>query len=375
MEKYDIFISYRAKENRQKAEHLQTLLKWRYPCQVSYDKHFLKAGRWDEQILSKIDHCKDVLVLLTPKTFSDAKEEDAPKYKRWAQMPSDDVVREIESGSQADILRTEISRAIAKGKNIVPVVHTPIGTKFSEWKFPSDIALITQFEGVCYNDDDPNLRINDLVPKIARLLKTRSRWMSIIIVLLLLIVSIVSFLLSSYNPDKPYNNNHLGDLELFEIYETTVVSAYNNYLKLDTIIMDPVARKDSAEIVLKACNSAIDKGAIGAYYEKGVVYGNLGRHTNEHDYFTKEEEMYKKGSDRGSSRCKFGKGKIFYTSWNSQKNSNKIEEALNNAEKALECFSDAAKGKDVWKLKEEDNDTMKILEKKLNNWKEEQGFK
>lgn len=191
---YDIFISYRTSENRQKAEHLFTLLDRRFPGQVSYDKESFAGGRWDEQILRRIDHCKDVIVLLTPETFANSKEEDAYKYERWAQMPVDEVLREIEADPEADILRSEISRAIAHGKNIVPVVHTPSGTKFSEWNIPRDIAALTRFEGVLYNDDDPNLLLTSLIPKIARLLKTKRRrwWMFALAVLLVLAIGIVA---------------------------------------------------------------------------------------------------------------------------------------------------------------------------------------
>lgn len=193
---FDIFISYRTSENRQKAEHLYTLLESRFHGQVSYDKESFAGGRWDEQIFSRIDHCKDVIVLLTPETFAEAKGDDAAKYERWAQMPVDEVLREIEEDPKADILRTEISRAIAKGKNIVPIVHTPRETNFAEWSFPRDIAALKRFEGVLYNDDDPNQLMASLVPKIVRLLKTRKRrwWMYGLIALLVLVMVAISLL-------------------------------------------------------------------------------------------------------------------------------------------------------------------------------------
>ena len=143
---FDIFISYRTSENKQKAEHLFTLIDGLYRGQVSYDKESFGRGRWDEQILSRIDHCKDVIVLLTPETFAKAKEEDASKYKRWAQLPVEEAMREIEADPDTDILRTEVSRAITKGKNIVPIVHSPQGTNFTEWSLPSDIDTLRRVE-------------------------------------------------------------------------------------------------------------------------------------------------------------------------------------------------------------------------------------
>ena len=192
--KYDIFISYRTSENRQKAEHLYTLLDAKFPHQVSYDKETFANGRWDEQILQRIDNCKDVIVLLTPETFADASEQDSPKYERWAQMSAEQVLKEIEADSSVDILRTEISRALALKKNIVPIVHIPDGTSFSDWKLPRDIVAITRFEGVLYNDNDPNLLMTSLIPKISRLLKTKKHrmWLMISVVVLLLAAMLFS---------------------------------------------------------------------------------------------------------------------------------------------------------------------------------------
>lgn len=194
---YDIFISYRTSENKQKAEHLFTLIDGLYRGQVSYDKESFAGGRWDEQILSRIDHCKDVIVLLTPETFAKAKEVDASKYKRWAQLPVEEAMREIKADPEADILRTEVSRAITKGKNLVPIVHSPKGTNFTEWSLPSDIDTLIRFEGVLYDDDDPNQLMANLVPKIVRLLKTRKRrqWVYALIAMLVLGAAAISILM------------------------------------------------------------------------------------------------------------------------------------------------------------------------------------
>ena len=56
-------------------------------------------------------------MLLTPETFAKAKEVDASKYKRWAQLPVEEAMREIKADPEADILRTEISRASKKDRS------------------------------------------------------------------------------------------------------------------------------------------------------------------------------------------------------------------------------------------------------------------
>ena len=201
---------------------MYTLLDGQFHGQVSYDKESFAGGRWDEQILIRIDHCKDVIVLLTPETFAKANEDDAAKYERWAQLSVGEVLREIEADSDADILRTEISRAIAKGKNIVPIVHTPGGTNFAELSLPRDIAALKRFEGVLYNDDDPNQLMANLVPKIVRLLKTRKNlwWMYGLIALLVLAVVAFSLL-------KMMNDRSLWD----ELSKCRTMEAYEKMLE------------------------------------------------------------------------------------------------------------------------------------------------
>ena len=63
---FDIFISYRRKETADKAEHLFSLLEMAgYKEQVSFDRENFD-GRFDLEILQRLDNCKDFIVVLAP---------------------------------------------------------------------------------------------------------------------------------------------------------------------------------------------------------------------------------------------------------------------------------------------------------------------
>lgn len=118
---YDIFISYRHKETADKAEHLFSLLEMAsYKGQVSFDRENFD-GRFDLEILQRLDDCKDFTVVLAPETLADLKEDDTPWYEKLARCSVDEFPKiEAEmkaSGATLDFVRLEIARAIAKGKH------------------------------------------------------------------------------------------------------------------------------------------------------------------------------------------------------------------------------------------------------------------
>ena len=126
MSRYDIFISYRRKETADKAEHLFTLLEHEgYRGRVSFDRENLD-GRFDVEILKRLDDCKDFVVILAPDTLSCIKDKDTGWYHRLACCTIEEFPRiEAEmktSGGKLDFVRFEIARALAKGKHIIPVV-------------------------------------------------------------------------------------------------------------------------------------------------------------------------------------------------------------------------------------------------------------
>lgn len=198
MSNYDIFISYRRKETADKAEHLFTLLEHKgYKGRVSFDRENFD-GRFDIEILKRLDNCKDFIVILSAETLSEVRDEDTGWYHRLAYCTIEEFPQ-IESemknaGKNLDFVRLEIARALAKGKHIIPVV--PINSsiyKFENLKLTDDICLLTKQHAERYQDTKDFL-FKDILPKIVKRLITRpvkDLWVKSSVVLIFTIILIV----------------------------------------------------------------------------------------------------------------------------------------------------------------------------------------
>ena len=112
---FDIFISYRRKETADKAEHLFSLLERAgYKGQVSFDRENFD-GRFDLEILQRLDDCKDFIVVLAPETLAGLNDEDTHWYKKLARCSVSEfpgIETEMNaSGASLDFVRLEIARA------------------------------------------------------------------------------------------------------------------------------------------------------------------------------------------------------------------------------------------------------------------------
>lgn len=198
--KYDIFISYRRKETADKAEHLFTLLEHEgYKGRVSFDRENLD-GRFDIEILKRLDNCKDFIVILATDTLSCLKSEDTGWYHRLAYCTIDEFPHiEMEmkaAGGNLDFVRLEIARALAKGKHIIPVV--PINSSnynFDHLKLTDDICLLIKQHAERYQDTKDFL-FKDILPRIIKRLKSRpyrTFWTKYVVAALLSVVLIICF--------------------------------------------------------------------------------------------------------------------------------------------------------------------------------------
>ena len=184
MKKYPIFISYRHADTADKAEHLLSLLETAgYKGRVSFDRENLD-GRFDLEILRRLDHCDDFIVILGPHTLDNLKTEDTRWYKRLADCVANDfpaIEAEMKSaGVRLDFVRLEIARALAKGKHIIPVV--PVNTadyNFDNLLLPDDVALLLKQQAERYQDSKDFL-FKEILPKIIKRLITKPyqwRWL------------------------------------------------------------------------------------------------------------------------------------------------------------------------------------------------------
>ena len=83
--KFDIFISYRHDDTREKAEHLKDILEPYFPGNISYDRENLE-GVFDINLIRRIDRCRDFIIMVGRNTFNytdeDFSEEKVEFYKR-----------------------------------------------------------------------------------------------------------------------------------------------------------------------------------------------------------------------------------------------------------------------------------------------------
>ena len=87
---YDIFISYSHSHTGGKAEHLLTILENQgFANRVRLDRHNL-VGRFDVEILRRIDNCKDFIIIVGEQTFSNVDPTHSPYYNRLANCSIDE---------------------------------------------------------------------------------------------------------------------------------------------------------------------------------------------------------------------------------------------------------------------------------------------
>lgn len=217
---YNIFISYRHSDTADKAEHLHSLLEGAgYKGQVSFDRENLE-GRFDLEILRRLDDCTDFLAVIGLHTLNGITQEEAEWYERLAVCSVDefpaleaqtieakvkrmkaDGLEVTEGDKHIDFVRLELARAIAKSKNIIPIVPVKAsGFDFNTLSLPKDIVLLTKYHAVMYQDSKDFL-FRDSLPHILTRIKTKAvsltpnpginiKWVAGIIILLVAIAAL-----------------------------------------------------------------------------------------------------------------------------------------------------------------------------------------
>lgn len=169
---YDIFISYRHRYTSDKAEHLLTLLENNgYHNRVSFDKDNLNR-RFDLELIRRIDECTDFIIVLSEDTFTNLIDSDADKYKQLSTCLFEDfLILQNQLLPNPDFTRLELARAIAQGKNIIPIA--PIKSErynFDALELPSDIQPVNKFQAIFY-DTNSSLTFKEVVE--VKLLKSK----------------------------------------------------------------------------------------------------------------------------------------------------------------------------------------------------------
>ena len=137
---YDIFISYRREGGDTLAQLIYDRLTDR-GYRVFLDIESLRSGKFNEKLLSVIEECKDVVVILPPGGLDRCSNED-------------------------DWVYLELSHAIKTGKNILPVMM-----KGFVWpdKLPENLRELPDFNGI----QDSKDYFDAVIDKMTSLLRRR----------------------------------------------------------------------------------------------------------------------------------------------------------------------------------------------------------
>jgi len=159
---FEIFISYRRSEGGFETANIIHDRLTRSGYKVFMDVENLRSGKFNEQLYNQIDNCKDFIVVLGPRSLERCKNED-------------------------DWLRLEISHAIKKEKNIIPVFLRNF--TIPEDPLPKDISELLNFEGI----EASHVFFNAFLEKLKKLLlsKRHFTWKRIKRQILLFIIPVL----------------------------------------------------------------------------------------------------------------------------------------------------------------------------------------
>lgn len=222
---FDIFISYRKKVSGDKPELLWQILEHSgYKSRVSFDKDNL-AGKFNVELLRRIDSCKDFVLLVFPDTFNECDPHNhltSTFYHELALLPIEKFVEEVKKLEQLtkeeltkkinwtgdiqnvhiDYLRIEINRALNradKGElNIIPLTFLRSEKySFSNLNLPNDLKPLKEFQAIFYSNSEEE-RFNRIIPDLKKRLKSipnNNLWREILTILIVILLLVFGYLM------------------------------------------------------------------------------------------------------------------------------------------------------------------------------------
>ena len=158
--KHDIFISYRQRISNHKAEFLFTNLDSRFKNRVLRDLEEFELGRWINQIIYGVEHCKVFFCIIDEGTLDNLvkSQEEIEMYKNLCKLPYDDLIEQVtrlhsEDSKRIDYVRIEIGRALYR-ESIGELKFVPIFKNGLEMDtYPDDVKFDTN-QGITFNGED-----------------------------------------------------------------------------------------------------------------------------------------------------------------------------------------------------------------------------
>ena len=216
---YDIFISYRKRCSGDKPEMLQLMLEESgFRKRVSFDKDNLN-GRFDVELIRRIDECKDFIMFMVPETFTTIRPlneeavetgekatwdmEEVAFYERMASLTYEEFeteIKQISHTGEIDFVRIELGRALhrrsrnPKQINIIPIAPQESESyDFATLQLPPDISGLKDFQAVFYSNSRV-ARFKDIKGDLLKQMLSKpsyvsAKWLVMTFIALLLIVA------------------------------------------------------------------------------------------------------------------------------------------------------------------------------------------
>lgn len=251
MKHYDIFISYRREGGFETADSInQRLQKAGYS--VFLDLEQLNSGKFNEKLLEVIEGCEDFILVLPPNALNRCND------------PQDWVRREVE-------------HAIAKGKNIVPIM-----LRGFEWpdenSLPETLRDLSLYNGITASDH--NLFEENIERLKHKFLKSKPgftwrRYKKYILSVMAVLLACVGYIIYSKYTEKD-NYDKLSQ-EYAMAMMTEFVKAHENYAMYESLIRDwktyaTECEKGNQRIACQGFMASVDNWSKKLHQPQDVVF-------------------------------------------------------------------------------------------------------
>lgn len=251
MKHYDIFISYRREGGFETADSInQRLQKAGYS--VFLDLEQLNSGKFNEKLLGVIEGCEDFILVLPPNALNRCND------------PQDWVRREVE-------------HAIAKGKNIVPIM-----LRGFEWpdenSLPETLGDLPLYNGITASDH--NLFEENIERLKHKFLKSKPgftwrRYKKYILSVMAVLLACVGYIIYSKYTEKD-NYDKLSQ-EYAMAMMTEFVKAHENYAMYESLIRDwktyaTECEKGNQRIACQDFMASVDNWSKKLHQPQDVVF-------------------------------------------------------------------------------------------------------
>jgi len=158
---------------------------------VFFDVDTMRSGDFSEQIYKVIDHCRDVIVIISPNCFARAVEQQRLHRESGVEGPC--------PLDPTDWVRLEVAHAFITNKNIVPMLLR--GAECPEQKdLPDDIAKLP----MQHRCEASHEHFDSVIQRVRENLKSKPywlRWLKPIVAIMLLVFFAIAW--RFFNPPTP----------------------------------------------------------------------------------------------------------------------------------------------------------------------------